>query len=290
VRVESSQLSLEAQRSYTERRDVLDGIRIEQRPSQPVVSIETPSAVDADDYFKPGDPRLLYTWLVVQALLGGRITLASPALLRSGQTQSVARVSAGAPQWSVTIDHREVYEERESLVVRANGRIQTADGRSIAFDAEFALARSFRIETSSTFRAGNAPVSDPLFLDTSGGQLLLVRDSNADGEVTGIEELFGARTGEGFRELATFDDDQNGWIDSGDTVFGGLRLRLEDGSLEALASLGIGAISTASIAGDYQYKNESNELVAIVRRSGVYLNENGTPGIVRQIDVAVRES
>ena len=290
MRVESTQLSLEAQRHYIERRDVIDSIRVEQRPLQSVVPIATPTVSDADDYFEPGDPRLLFTWLVVQALLGGRITPGSSALLRSGQAQQVARAFAGPPQWSVTIDHREIYEERESLVVKASGRVHTADGNSIAFDAEFALERSFRIETSSTFRAGSAPVSDPLFLDTTRGQLLLVRDSDRDGEVSGVEELFGARTGEGFRELALVDGDQNGWIDSGDPVFGELRLRLEGGSLEALASLGIGAISTASIAGDYQYKNEANELVAIVRRSGVYLNENGAPGVVRQIDLAVQES
>ena len=45
------------------------------------------------------------------------------------------------------------------------------------------------------------------------GQGFLALDKNEDGEINDGGELFGTRSGDGFGELAVFDEDCNGWID-----------------------------------------------------------------------------
>ncbi len=32
-------------------------------------------------------------------------------------------------------------------------------------------------------------------------------------------ELFGTSSGDGFKDLATYDEDENGWIDENDSIF-----------------------------------------------------------------------
>ena len=273
MRIEASQLDCGVREAYAERREQRDQVRVQVRDAQAPPADGT---VGGDS--ESGDPRLMLARLIVEVLLGGKYA----------QNHSVKqRVEQGPPQWSVTVNHQEVYEESESLVVKARGAVRTADGTEIRFDATFTLARSFRLESGFSLRAGNAAVSDPLFLDTGSGQALVVRDSNGDGEVSHAGELFGARTGDGFAELARLDSDGNGWIDAGDPVFGELRVRLGNGALEALETLGIGALSTFGADGEFHYKNEVNELTAIVRRTGVSLTGNGVAGALRQIDLAL---
>ncbi|MCW5978608.1 MAG: hypothetical protein KIT09_11050 [Bryobacteraceae bacterium] len=286
MRIESGPVDYSVLQNYSERRERIEQLRAELREAPPRVSAASrgaPEALPQDGSID--DPRLLLAKLVVETLLGGRSAGFKPG---GGVDGISAHVSAGrgGPQWRVVVSHREVYEETENLVVRARGVVRTADGVEIEFNAEFRLARSFRAETGWIVGAGNPALTDPLFLEVAGRQALLVRDADANGTVSGDDELFGARTGDGFNELGLLDDDGNGWIDSGDAAFGQLRLRLGDGSLQSLEALGIGALSTSGAAGEFHYKNESNELVAVVRRTGVYLTEDGRAGALRQIDLA----
>ncbi len=45
------------------------------------------------------------------------------------------------------------------------------------------------------------------------GQYYLAKDSNNNGAVDSGKELFGPTTGQGFAELAAYDEDENGLID-----------------------------------------------------------------------------
>ena len=78
------------------------------------------------------------------------------------------------------------------------------------------------------------------------GSGFLALDQNGDGTVNDGSGLFGARTGNGFHELAAYDDDGNGWIDEGDSVYVGLRIWEKDAEgndrLMALGKRGLGAI------------------------------------------------
>jgi hypothetical protein len=306
MRIESSVVDYSVQHSYTEQRRVSDEVRVQARRAEPVrdrAEISSGGAAggcgpcgEEDD--SGGDSRATLAKLIVRVLLKGkfgrdfRVDRGEPREVRAegrGEQRGRSEAPRGSgPQWSVRVRHRVVYEEKEKLVVGAQGAIQTADGRQFQFDAAFSLSRSFRVESEAAFEAGNGgKAKDPLFLDRGGVSQLLVRDANGDGKLSDLGEVFGATSGDGFGELAALDSDGNGWIDEGDAAFGELRLRLEDGTLVELGALGIGALSTAGAEGEFSYKNDANELVAVVRKTGVYLNENGTAGALRQIDLVM---
>jgi hypothetical protein len=283
MRIAASRLEYAATEASTERREQRTQVRVDQRV--PATQTAKPRQLSVEELFNlDEDPRTRLIRLIVAALLGGRFPERQPV---SFQRKAVEPVVRQQPQWSVTLTQTEAYEETGSLVVRARGTVTTAQGDEIRFDAELVLARSFRDESGLTTRAGNANLSDPLFLDTGGGQALLVHDTDGNGSVSGNAELFGAVTGDGFGELARLDADGNGWVDEADPAFGRLRLRLGDGEMRSLEEAGVGALDTTGIAGQFHFKSATNELTAVVRRTGVYLTEDGCAGALRQIDLVV---
>lgn len=72
----------------------------------------------------------------------------------------------------------------------------------------------------------------------SGGDAFLVRDTNANGLVDGVNEMFGGLArGDGYRELAALDDNADGIIDSRDASFGSLLL-WRDGDVDGITDAG----------------------------------------------------
>ena len=69
----------------------------------------------------------------------------------------------------------------------------------------------------------------------------LAYDRNGNGRIDHGGELFGDQNGarDGIAELAKFDDDKNGIIDSRDAIFNSLQLAFGNGRVEALADWGI---------------------------------------------------
>ena len=103
--------------------------------------------------------------------------------------------------------------------------------------------------------------------------------------------LFGARTGDGFAELAALDDDNNGWIDENDAAYAQLSVWTRDSAgvdvLRSLMAADVGAISLARVATPFAVKDANNALQGQVRSSGVYLRESGGVGSVQQVDLTV---
>lgn len=60
------------------------------------------------------------------------------------------------------------------------------------------------------------------------GSGFLALDLNGDGRINDGRELFGPETGDGFAELARYDEDGNQWIDENDPVFERLRIWTKD--------------------------------------------------------------
>lgn len=218
-------------------------------------------------------------------------------------------------RFSVDYRRRETYRETEATSFRASGSVTTDDGRQIDFSQALDLARLYaRTETISlratgTFQPGGTPptaaptpsptqaavptatASSPPSTQPAlsiGGSVLGL-DADGDGTIDPATELVG-QSGNGFAELARYDEDQNGFIDEGDSVFSRLALvDRETGGLTAttLTERGVGAIHTGSVATPYTYTDAGNRPVAQLARSGVYLNENGTTGIAQQVNVVV---
>ena len=234
------------------------------------------------------------------------------------ELEATAEAPPPAQIHEVNYHFEESYYEAESTSFEAQGIVQTADGKEIAIDVSLSMSREFAREVSLDVTLEET-VKDPLVINFDGtaaeltdrkfafdidmdgtadqisfvtsGSGFLALDKNGDGTINDGNELFGARTGNGFSELAAYDDDNNGWIDEGDSVYEGLRIFSKDSNgndqLVALGQRGVGAIYLGHTDTPFQLKDENNQLQGIVRKSGVFLNENGSVGTVQQLDLVV---
>ncbi len=219
---------------------------------------------------------------------------------------------------SVNVSVEKTTETFEQTSFASSGTVKTQDGREIDFNLSFEQSRSFCEKTNVEFdfteiyymdplvincSSDVAEVSDQTFyfdLDCDGEEdniaLLgkacgfLALDRNNDGIINDGSELFGATTGDGFKELAVFDLDGNGWIDENDEIFNHLKIwkRCEDGTSElvGLGVAGIGAIYLGSADTEMSMHSEAGNPLAALRKTGVYLREDGTAGTIQHVDLA----
>ena len=236
--------------------------------------------------------------------------------LQQAQHQMQAPERAG---FGIEYDYYESYYESEQTRFAADGVIKTADGREISFSVDLGMSREFLQEQSMSIRAGDAKLKDPLTLNFGGnaaeltttrfsfdidadGQKdqiafvgpqsgFLALDRNGDGTINDGSELFGATTGQGFAELARYDEDGNQWIDENDSIYEKLRIWSKDAAgndqLVALGQRGVGAIYLGHVATPFSLKDDQNSLLGAIRESGVFLHENGVAGTIQQIDLSV---
>jgi len=123
------------------------------------------------------------------------------------------------------------------------------------------------------------------------GSGFLALDKDGDGKVSDGGELFGTQSGNGFADLAQYDEDGNGWIDEGDKAFAQLKIWAQDENgqdqLLSLTEAGVGALFLGSQSTEFSLKDNQQQLQGQVRQTGVFLRENGTAGTLQQIDLAV---
>jgi len=229
---------------------------------------------------------------------------------------------AQAPQpagFGIEYDYYERHYEAEKTTFSAQGVIQTQDGKQIAFSVDMSMSREFLLEQNVSLRAGDAKLKDPLVLNFGGNAAALTQtrfsfdidadgrqdqiafvgpdsgflalDRNSDGKINDGQELFGAMTGQGFAELAAYDQDGNQWIDENDTIYSRLRIWSKDAEgrdqLVGLGERGVGAIYLGHITTPFALKDDQNALLGQIRESGVFLHEDGRAGTVQQIDLTV---
>ena len=225
-----------------------------------------------------------------------------------------------APQASLDYQVSETFYQQESSHFSANGLVHTADGQQIQIELSFNISRELLLQHEFSMRLG-AALHDPLVISFDGraaelsqerfefdltldGQkdwiprlgnhsAFLALDQNGDGIINNGGELFGARTGNGFAELAEHDDDGNGWIDGNDAVFEHLRLWLKPGSsgsqqLVSLKEAGIGAIYLGHAETPFTLNNAlGDERLGVIRSSGIYVSEQGKAGLIQHVDLSV---
>lgn len=208
-------------------------------------------------------------------------------------------------------------EEYECSSFESCGKVTTADGREIEFDMNLTMERSYsatrEYEVTEevvftdplmlNFDGNYADLSDEKFefdLDADGENELisylmgnsgmLALDKNEDGVINDGTELFGALSGNGFADLAQYDEDGNNYIDEADSIFADLKIwtkQQDTDKLESLADKGIGAIYLGSTETPFDIKGEDNQQNGRVRSSGIYLTESGNVGTVQQVDMVV---
>ncbi len=238
-------------------------------------------------------------------------------------TASATQAPASAPpplangEPNRTVQVSEASYEQEQLAFVANGQVTTADGREITFDLGFAL--NYQKLQLSERLTSSAALKDPLVLNLEGlvpgfssarfefdldadgssesltqlanNSAFLALDRNGNGQIDDGNELFGARSGNGFAELAALDEDGNGILDEGDSGFASLRLYRSDTALLTLGDQKIGAIFLNAAATPFMHlggdQGAQGESPAVLRQTGIYLTEDGKAGTLQQIDLRV---
>jgi hypothetical protein len=127
---------------------------------------------------------------------------------------------------------------------------------------------------------------------TKSGSGFLALDKTGDGKINDGTELFGVKSGDGFKDLAEYDTDGNGWIDENDEVFDKLKVwsKTEDGKdeLKSLKESGVGAIFLGAENTEFTIEGEDGVLDGKVRKTGIFLKEDGTAGTIQHVDLAIK--
>ena len=210
------------------------------------------------------------------------------------------------------------FEETESADFSAVGTVKTTDGREINFNVNVGMSREFQEYYKEDMELASFTMCDPLVinLDTDAVQLqdqtfyfdidadgeqdeisrlgagsgYLALDKNEDGIINDGSELFGTVSGNGFADLAKYDEDGNGWIDENDGVWDKLKIWAKDENgndvLYRLTEKGVGAVCLQNVTTDFAQKGSGGQTLGAVRNTGVFLYENGNVGTVQHVDVA----
>lgn len=225
----------------------------------------------------------------------------------------------GGNVWTRTTVTSGFVTEAEFTSFQTTGVAKTADGREINFGVSVEMSRAF-CEKYESFTQQNYIVTDPLVinldsnvasvsdmkflfdLDADGkeeevsfagrGSGFLALDKNGDGKINDGSELFGTKSGDGFGDLAAYDEDGNGWIDEADSIFKDLKIWTKDENgkdvLMNLKDADVGAIYLGNAQTEFSLNNQATQQTnGIIRKTGIYLKESGGVGTVQHVDLAV---
>lgn len=242
------------------------------------------------------------------------------ALSGSQQMQGFFGLSATNMQM-LSFNGQNMAYEQEYTSFSTVGTVRTSDGREINFNVDIGMSRQFQQVFQNDLQMSALNLCDPLVinLDTDVAELsdqkfffdidadgemdeisaldgrsgYLALDKNGDGVINDGSELFGTASGDGFADLAKYDDDGNGWIDENDAVWSKLKIwcRGADGKdvLYRLADKGVGAICLQRAATDFTLQGDQGQTKGAIRSTGVFLYENGNVGTMQHVDVAKYE-
>ena len=263
-----------------------------------------------------------------EKLTGRKFRMVDPIQPESAPAPSGGGVAADMPQdqqvqegqgaggFGLAYDYHQSTYEYESTSFAAGGTITTSDGETVDFSLTLNMSREFYSEQNFSLRAGEA-LKDPLTVNFSGtaaqltqrdftfdidsdghddqisfvdpGSGFLALDKNADGVINNGTELFGTASGDGFADLAVYDDDGNQWIDENDSVFKDLRIWSKgpngEDRLVALGKAGIGALYLGHVETLFSEKDVDNALLGQVKSTGIALKESGEVVTMQQLDL-----
>lgn len=287
------------------------------------------SAPVADVDAAENDPRLQLLRAILYLLTGEEARVFDASELQPPATSGDLPANAPAPGaaapeqlgYGAEYDYHASRSEVEEMSFSASGLVKTADGQEVHFELEIAVSRSYYEESNLSLRFGDAarPRKDPLVVNFAGnavqladqrfrfdldadgkaeninrllaGSGFLAIDRNGDRRVNDGNELFGARSGDGFADLAALDGDGNGWIDENDAAYAQLRLWTPDadggGPLLNLKEADVGALNVARVTTPFDLRNQANETLGQIRSSGIYLRDSGGAGSLQQVDLSV---
>lgn len=330
VQSQSSRMELWVGQRPTSARPPQASVRISdaarQAAAEPLASAQRARTTARTDATANLTPHLAMVRDLIERMTGvvAQITTlpSEPALAAAEfapASPSPAPQAARSAGFGLVVEQHTVLEESEHTQFAAEGIVRTADGQEVRFTLQLDMQRSYREETWSSLRLGDAAVPvDPLVINfdgtaaelqdlrfafdldgdsqtenvplLAGNRGYLALDRNQNQRIDNGLELFGPATGQGFAELAQHDDG-NGWIDENDAVFSQLRVWTPSadgtGPLRTLQDMGVGALHLASADSPFALRGEHNSALGAVRSTSIYLREDGGAGTVQQIDLVV---
>ena len=213
----------------------------------------------------------------------------------------------------------------QSLEVSISGTIVASDGTQKQLDINIGISQSFvqNLQISRPNATQNIPqgvnkkIVDPLVIDYEGngtelsdtkmrfdldsdgtpdqiatlkkGSGFLALDKNGDGKINDGNELFGTKSGDGFKDLSVYDSNGDGKIDKDDPIYDKLRIWTPDGNgegkLVGLGEKGVGVIYLNPRESEELMKGESGDLLGIKRKTADFLFDNGNTGNIHHIDL-----
>ena len=115
--------------------------------------------------------------------------------------------------------------------------------------------------------------------------------SSKIGMIDDGSELFGTKSGDGFADLALYDDNQDGVIDENDAVFRQLKLTSfgPNGqfTMEPIANREVGAIFLTNILTLLGLESEPGRTDAIIKKTGLFLTEDRKGHLIQHLDYLV---
>lgn len=118
-------------------------------------------------------------------------------------------------------------------------------------------------------------------------QYYLSADRNQDQQINHGAELFGPQTGQGFAELAQFDDNGNGFIDAADDIWQHLYLWRPNETLLSMNEAKLSTFSISSAATPMPLLDKQQQKSGEIQRSGLAFSNDAKPVLVQQIDLVV---
>lgn len=249
------------------------------------------------------------------------LTQAASQAAALSQPQTTPQQPVAPMGFGLEYDAQQTTLEAELMSFSTKGVVRTTDGKQVDFSLEFTMQRVVATEQTTSIRMGDAVLKqqDPLVINFGGtaAQLtdtkfsfdinsdgtaeqisfvgpnsgFIALDKNGDGTINDGSELFGTVSGNGFQDLAAYDQDKNGWIDDNDPVFRQLKAWTRDAhgneSLTGLKISGVGALYLGAVSTEFDIKTGVNESLGTLRASSIYLKEDGSVGTLQDVDLTV---
>ena len=228
-------------------------------------------------------------------------SFSSESLFVSGNQQQTSGERLATTEWELGY---------QAVQASFSGQLQMQDGSSVSFAFEFSMQVSW-----ARYSYTEQPLQDPLIvsLDNKPAQLTdsrtefdllsngssvqlpqlaaqqfyLAYDRNNDKQVNNGTELFGPQSGQGFAELAEFDDNGNGFIDPSDDIWQYLYLWRPNQQLLSMDDAKLGAFSVSSAATPMPLLDKQQHKTGEIQRSGLAFTNDAKPVLVQQIDLVV---
>jgi len=258
----------------------------------------------------PEEIKALLISILIEKITGKKIKLTSLSDLK----ESIYGIEpVNIPQTGIQLDYKRINYQQNYIKFFAEGYIKTEDNKQVRFEISFELNRSELQVEHLDVKAGSLALIDPLIINFDGdlsdmlsdkyfefdidsdgenetipllreGRGFLVFDKNGNGRIDNGGELFGTKTGDGFKELSHYDTDKNSWIDENDTVFDRLGVWIKNSHHDRIYSLkekGIGGIYLKNLKTFFPFENGQ------LSQSGIYLKDNLDIGFISKVDFKV---